>query len=391
MLALTEEHKQIHDTVKKFVETEINPHVDEWEDAEIFPAHEVFKKLGDLGMLGINKPEEYGGLGLDYSYQAAFTRALGYCNCGGIPMATSVQTDMATPALARFGSDELRQQYLAPSIAGDMVACIAVSETGAGSDVASIHTHARRSGDDFIINGGKMWITNGTQADWACLLCNTEDVKNVHQQKSLICLPLKEDGKRFPGVSVARKLKKMGMKSSDTAELSFDDVRVPQRYCIGDPGQGFTYQMKQFQEERLSGVLAAPTSLRRCIQDTIDYTRQRIAFGRPLLDNQIIHYKLAELMAEVEALDALIEKAIDNYVQGEDVTLWASMAKLKGARLGRQVVDECLQYWGGMGYMEEGLMARRMRDGRLWSIGGGADEVMLSIISKHMGILPSRQ
>ncbi len=286
----------------------------------------------------------------------------------------------------------MREQFLAPSIAGDKVACIAVSETGAGSDVASIQTHARRSGDDFIINGGKMWITNGTQADWACLLCNTEDVKNVHMQKSLICLPMKEEnGERFKGVSVARKLKKMGMKSSDTAELSFDDVRVPQRYCIGDPGQGFTYQMQQFQEERLAGVLAAPTTLRRCIQDTIDYTGQRIAFGRPLLDNQVIHFKLAELLTEVEALDALIWKAIEHYVQGEDVTLWASMAKLKGARLGRQAVDECLQYWGGMGYMEEGLMARRLRDGRLWSIGGGADEVMLGIISKYMGTLPSRR
>jgi len=392
MLELTEEHKQIRDTAKKFVESEINPYVDEWEDAEIFPAHEVFKKLGDLGMLGINKPEAYGGLGLDYSYQCAFHDALGYCNCGGVPMATKVQTDMATPALARFGSDELREQFLKPSIAGDYVACIAVSETGAGSDVASIHTHARKSGDDYIINGGKMWITSGTQADWACLLCNTEDVDNVHLQKSLICLPLKEEGgKRPKGVSVARKLKKMGMNSSDTAELSFDDVRVPQRYRIGDPGQGFVYQMKQFQEERLAGVMSEPTSLRRCIEDTIAYTSQRIAFGKPLIDNQIIHYKMAELMTEVEALDALLWKAVEHYVQGEDVTLWASMAKLKGARLGRQVVDECLQYWGGMGYMEEGLMARRMRDTRLGSIGGGADEVMMSIICKRMGILPSNR
>jgi len=391
-MQLTEQHEQIRSTIKKFAETEINPYVDEWEASEMYPAHEVMKKLGDLGMLGITKPEEYGGLGLDYSYQAVCNEAMGYVNCGGIPMSIGVQTDMATPALARFGSDDLRAEYLAPSIAGDLVGCIGVSETGAGSDVASIKTRAVRDGGDYVINGGKMWITNGAQADWICLLCNTEDDEvNVHRNKSLICVPMLEDGKRAKGVTVERKLKKMGMHASDTAELHFEDVRVPARNVIGEPGMGFTYQMMQFQEERMYSASSAITSLRRHIEETIAYTGQRMVFGKPVLDNQVVHFRMAELMTEVEALSALTWKAIDMHVRGEDCTLLASMAKLKAGRLNREVTDACLQYWGGMGFMDETPISRAYRDGRLASIGGGADEVMLGIISKYMGILPSRK
>ena len=221
-MEFTQEHEGIRRNVKKFIEAEINPHVDEWEPAGIFPAHELFKKMGDQGYLGINKPAEFGGLGLDYSYQLAFIEALGHIRCGGVPMAIGVQTDMATPALARFGSDALRKEFLEPSIKGDYVACVGVSETGAGSDVASIKTTARKDGGDYVIDGGKMWITNGTQADWICLLANTGDGP-VHKNKSLICVPMKTKG-----VNVARKLDKLGMRSSDTAQIFFEDVRVPQ-------------------------------------------------------------------------------------------------------------------------------------------------------------------
>lgn len=391
-MELTEQHEEIRRTVKKFVETEVNPHVEEWEEAEMYPAHEVMKKLGDLGMLGITKPEEYGGLGLDYSYQAVFNEAMGHAACGAVPMSIGVQTDMATPALARFGSDELREEFLRPSIAGELVACIGVSETGAGSDVASVKTRAVRDGGDYVINGGKMWITNGVQGDWICLLCNTEaDESNIHRNKSIICVPLKENGKRAKGVTVERKLKKMGMHSSDTAELHFEDVRVPARNVVGEPGMGFTYQMMQFQEERLYGATSAITGMRRTIRDTAEYTGQRIAFGQPILHNQVVHFRLAELMTEVEALHALTWKAIDMHVRGEDCTLLASMAKLKAGRLQREVNDSCLQFWGGMGYMDETRISRSFRDGRLGSIGGGADEIMLGIISKYMGILPPRQ
>ncbi|MBX3648409.1 MAG: acyl-CoA dehydrogenase family protein [Rhodocyclaceae bacterium] len=379
----TQEHLELQRSVKKFIDSEINPYVDDWEAAEIFPAHELFKKMGDAGFLGINKPQEYGGMGLDYSFALAFAEALGEVRCGGVPMAIGVQTDMATPALARFGSDALRREFLAPTIAGDYVCSIGVSEPGAGSDVASIKTFAKKDGGDYVITGTKMWITSGTQSDWICLLANTSEGA-PHKNKTLICVPMKTKG-----VSVAKKLKKHGMWSSDTAQLYFDEVRVPQRYRIGEEGMGFTYQMQQFQEERLFAA-AQWTVLDRILRETIAYTRERQAFGQSILDNQYVHFRLAEMRTEVEALRALVHDAAARLVAGEDVTLLASMAKLKAGRLGREVADGCLQFWGGMGYMWESNVSRALRDIRLSSIGGGADEVMLGIISKYMGTLPRK-
>jgi citronellyl-CoA dehydrogenase len=381
----TEEHEAIRRNVKQFIDAEINPHVDDWEGAGIFPAHDLFKRMGAQGYLGINKPVKYGGLGLDYSYQLAFIESLGHIRCGGVPMGIGVQTDMATPALARFGSEALARQFLEPSIRGEMVACVGISEVGAGSDVASITTAARKDGGDYVIDGGKMWITNGTQADWMCLLANTSDGP-VHSNKSLICVPM--DTK---GVTVARKLDKLGMRSSDTAQIFLEGVRVPQRNRIGEEGAGFTYQMLQFQEERLWSAASGLLVKERMIDETIDYTRERRAFGRPVLDNQVVHFRLAELKTEVEALRALVYRAGSLMLKGEDVTMLASMAKLKSARLAREVADTCLQYYGGMGYMSETPISRAYRDVRLWSIGAGTDEIMLSIIAKRMGILPERR
>jgi len=381
-MLFTPEHDAARRTLQAFIADEINPHVDEWEAAGIFPAHDVFKKLGNLGFLGLNKPVEFGGQGLDYSYAVMMAEELGAIRCGGVPMAIGVQTDMATPALARFGSDELRREFLAPSIAGDMVACIGVSEPGAGSDVASIKTTARSDGDDYVISGGKMWITNGTQADWICLLANTGD-RPVHRNKSLICVPMKTKG-----VEIARKLDKLGMRSSDTAQIFFDNVRVPKRNRVGEEGHGFTYQMIQFQEERLWGAAACLKAHEATIAETIDYTRNRKAFGQSILDNQSVHFRLAELQTEVELLRALVYRAAEALVAGEDVTRLATMAKLKAGRLGRQLTDGCLQYFGGMGFMNETPVSRAYRDSRLASIGGGADEVMLTVLCKLMGTLP---
>ena len=390
-MELTAEHEELRRSALKFVETEINPFANEWEENEIFPAGELFKKLGNQGFLGITKPEKYGGTGLDYTYGAVLNEAIAHSACGGVPMAIGVQTDMATPALARFGSEKLCNEFLRPSISGDYVACLGVSEPSAGSDVAAIKTNAIKEGSDYVINGSKMWITNGTQADWMCMLANTDpNAKNKHFNKSLICIPLKKDGKRVQGVTINRKLKKMGMNSSDTAEIFFDDVRVPQENLIGEEGQGFVYQMLQFQEERLFAALGGYTGCELAIQETIEYTRQRKTFGKPILDNQIVHYRLSELMTEVEALRALTWKAIEIHVNGGDCTKLASMSKLKATRLSRQVNDACLQYWGGMGYMDESPISRRFRDGRLGSIGGGSDEVMLGIISKYLDILPGK-
>jgi citronellyl-CoA dehydrogenase len=381
----SEDHLALKRTIDRFVDEEINPHVDEWEAAERFPAHELFAKLGKLGLLGLCKPEAYGGAGLDYSYSVLMAEAMGRVRCGGVPMAIGVQTDMATPALARFGSEKLCREFLAPAIAGEYVAAIGVSEPGAGSDVASIKTSARRVGDDYVINGGKLWITNGAQADWICLLANTSDGAQ-HGNKSLIIVPMKTKG-----VAVARTLKKIGMNSSDTAQIFFDDVKVPVANRIGDEGRGFTYQMLQFQEERLFGAASSLMGLDMAIEDTIAYTRERKIFGRPILDNQVVHFTLAELKAEVEALRALTYRATELYIAGGDVTELASMAKLKAGRLSRDVADKCLQYWGGMGFTWDNPVSRLYRDTRLLSIGGGADEVMLGIIAKKMGTLPRRE
>jgi len=381
-MLFTPEHEELRRSLQKFIAAEINPHVDAWEEAGIFPAHALFKKMGDLGFLGLNKPTAYGGQGLDYSFAMVMAEELGNIACGSVPMAIGVQTDMATPALARFGSDELRREFLAPSISGDYVACLGVSEVGAGSDVASIKTTARKDGDDYVINGGKMWTTNGIQADWMCLLANTSEGP-VHKNKSLICLPMKTKG-----VEIARKLDKMGMRSSDTAQIFFDNVRVPRRNLIGEEGKGFIYQMLQFQEERLWGATANLKSMERLIEQTIEYTRNRKAFGKSILDNQVVHFRLAELATEIELLRSMIYRACELYLAGTDVTRLASMAKLTSGRLRRTVSDSCLQYWGGMGFMNETPVSRAYRDGRLGSIGGGADEVMLSIICKLMGTLP---
>ena len=322
---------------------------------------------------------------LDYSFSVVAAEEWGRIHCGGIPMSIGVQTDMCTPALARFGSDELREEFLKPASAGDMVGCIGVSEVGAGSDVAGLKTTAQKDGDDYVINGSKMWITNSPSADFICLLANTSDGK-PHSNKSLIMVPM-----NTKGVSVSPHLDKLGMRSSETAQVFFDNVRVPQRYRIGGEGTGFMMQMLQFQEERLFGAANMLKGLERCVDTTIEYCKERKTFGQALIDNQVIHFRLAELQSEIEALRALTYQATELYVAGKDVTKLASMAKLKAGRLGREVSDACLQYWGGMGFMWDNPVSRAYRDVRLVSIGGGADEIMLGIICKLMGILPGKK
>ncbi len=386
-MQFTHDHEQIRGTLKRYIDEHINPHVDEWEEAGIFPAHQVFKGLGDLGLLGLTKPEAYGGAGLDYSYGMVMAETLGHINCGGVPMAIGVQTDMCTPALARFGSDELRKEFLMPAIAGDMVGCIGVSEPGAGSDVAGIKSVARKDGDDYVISGQKMWITNSIQADWMCMLVNTSDGP-AHKNKSLVMVPMRDgpNGKLTKGIEIAQKIRKIGMDSSDTGLIYLDDVRVPQRNLIGQEGAGFVYQMQQFQEERLWAAASSLVTLTECVRKTIEWAQQRKMFGATLIDQQWVQFKLAELQTEIEALRALTWRAGELYVGGQDVLQLASMAKLKAGRLTREVADTCLQFWGGMGFTWENRVSRLYRDGRLGSIGGGADEVMLGIIAKTMGM-----
>ena len=331
------DHLAMQETLRKIIQNDINPYTAEWEEAKIYPAHKIMKILGNAGLLGVSHPVECGGLGLDYSYTVAVSETLGEINVAAIPMSIGVQFEMATPALAKFGSDYVKEQFLAPSIKGDLVASLGVSEPHAGSDVAQIKTTARRDGDDYIINGQKMWITNGIQGDWICLLANTNDGP-IHSSKSLICVPLDT-----PGVTRFKKIDKIGMHSSDTAQLVFEDVRVPAKNLIGEEGSGFIYQMIQFQQERIFGkftafkqfwtlVLAIASSLRgmeTCIDATVEYTRQRQAFGKPILDNQYVHFRLAELQTEIELLRSLMYRVTAMYVHGEDATKLASMGKLK--------------------------------------------------------------
>jgi len=381
-MKFSEEHKSLSETVKNFAQNEIAPFIEDWEKNGPFPAHQLFKKMGDLDLLGITKSAEAGGMNLDYSFGMVFAEALGYAADLGVITAIGVQTDMATPALDRYGSSELKKEFLKPSISGDFVSAVAVSETSGGSDVAALKTNAIKDGDDYIINGEKMWITNATQADYFCTLVNTSN-KDPHNNKSLVIIP-----SNLKGVSIGDKIEKLGQLTSDTAPVYFDDVRIPQRYRIGPEGEGFKLQMQQFQEERIFMSVSCLVILDQCVSKTIEYCKERQAFGKPIIFNQSIHFRLAELQTEIEALRALIYRGCEELIDGNDVTYLASMAKLKSGRLIREVSDVCLQFWGGMGFTWENYVSKVYRDGRLNSIGGGTDEIMLKIICKKMGTLP---
>ncbi len=379
-MKLNEEHKALFDTVKNFAINEIKPFADEWENEERIPTHELFKKMGDLDLLGITKTEDIGGMALDYSYGMVFAEALGHSLDSSAVYSIGVQTDMATPALDRYGSRKLKEEFLRPAIKGEYVGAIAVSEHTGGSDVASIKSFAKKNGDDYIINGQKMWITNATQADFFCTLVNTSN-DLPHKNKSLIIIP-----SNTPGVKIGEKIAKLGLRSSDTAPVYFDGVRVPQEFRIGLEGEGFKMQMQQFQEERIFLSASSLVMLDDCVKQTISYCKDRNAFGKKVIENQAIQFNLAELQTEIESLRSLIYRACEEFIETGDMTYLASMAKLKSGRLLRQTADICLQYWGGMGFTWENPIAKIYRDGRLMSIGGGTDEIMLKIICKHLGI-----
>lgn len=374
----THEHDALRRTARRIVDEDINPHVDEWERDGQFPAHHVMKLLGDAGLIGISRPSDYGGLDLDYSYEVACAEEMGAIHAYGVSTAIGVQTNMCVPALARYGGDDLRAEWLAPTFAGDLVGCIGVSEVGSGSDVANVKSVARRHGGDYVINGQKMWISNGIQADWMCMLVNTGEENGPHRNKSLIVVPLNAKG------VTRHKLEKLGLHSSDTAQIFFDDVRVPAHHLIGEEGRGFIYQMEQFQEERLYVVARSLGILQDAIDTTVEYTSDRQAFGRAVLDNQFVAFRIAEMQTEVEALRAMLHIATEKYVAGEDITTLASMAKYKMGRLAEWIPGECLRFWGGQGFMHENRISRTYRDMKVAAIGGGSNEIMLQIIAKRM-------
>jgi len=375
----TKEHELVRRAVSDFVKKEINPNVDRWEEDGIAPLKDIFKKMGELGFLGIRYDSAYGGQGLDYWYDTVFLEELGHIKALGLSVAITVQTHMATPAIYEFGSEYLKETYLRPAIAGEMVGAIAVTEPGAGSDVAAIQTTAKQDGGDYVINGSKIYITNGTQADFLTLLARTSGEPGYHSF-SLFVVPTD-----LPGFTVGRKLDKLGIRISDTAELFFDNLRIPASNLIGQENEGFIYQMMQFQHERFSLLPFACTAARDIIDMTLDHIRQRVVFGKPLIARQVLRHRIADWLTEIECLQQLIYHIVRMKAAGLDATREISMGKLIASQVLMKVADGCLQMYGGLGFMNEMLISRYYRDARGLAIGGGADEVMREVIARMEG------
>lgn len=376
----TEEHDRFRAAARTTIERSIFPHVNEWEERGIFPAHELFPVLGEAGLLGIEYDPAYGGQGLDHVHTMIFGEELGRVPSMGVFTGIAVQTDMATPSLHQFGTPELKEEFLRPAIAGTQVCAIAVTEPGAGSDVASLRTRGRRDGDDWVINGSKIFITNGVQADWFCLLARTSDEEGARGMSQIV-VP-----SSTPGVSVSRSMKKLGNRASDTAELAFDDVRVPVSNTIGEAGRGFQQQMQQFQNERMIAAYMAVGGMVDALEKTRQYAAERRANGGSPADNQTTAFRISELAAEVDLLQTYTRAFAEAALRGEATQRQATITKLKAGRLQRQVADCCLQAHGNLGCLEDNWTSRYYRDARLLSIGGGTDEIMLRTLSRIDGL-----
>jgi citronellyl-CoA dehydrogenase len=379
-MRLTDDHRAFSDSVRRFVDTDVNPYVDGWEAAGRVPLHDLFGKAAALGLLGLEYDVAYGGEGADHSFQMVAAEQYGRIHASGVGLAIGVQAMMATPSLHEFGTAELKERYLAPAIAGTAVTSIAVTEPDTGSDVARRRTPAGRDGGDWVVTGRKVYITNGAQADWICLLARTSD-EGGHRGMSQIVVPTD-----VPGFSVARTFDKLGNRCSDTAELVLQDVRVPVANTIGEVGRGFQQQMRQFVTERMFAAYTAVGQCQYALDRTRRFVHDRTVFGRPLADRQYVAFRLTELQAEVELLRSHNLVTCEALTAGEDITRMATVAKLKAGRLLREVADWCLQFHGGMGYLEETWTARMLRDSRLVSIGAGADEVMLQVLARLDGL-----
>lgn len=383
-----EEHEQFRKTVRTFAQKELAPFVDEWEKSECFP-NEVFKRAGELGLFSAHYKEEHGGIGGDYWFSVAKGEELPHCRSAGVTMGLLVQSDMATPVIADLGSKEQIQEFLVPALKGEKIASLGVTEPNAGSDVAGIQTWARKDGDDYVINGAKTYITNGTRADFVTLLVKTAPEQGAHGC-SFFLVPT-----NTKGFSISGKLKKVGNHASDTAELAFDEMRVNKRYLLGEENMGFMYLMQNFQTERLIAATSACAALNLSIDDAIAYGRDRKAFGKPIIKREYWQHKFVDLLTKLEAGRALSYKAAesyneDKYVNGGMVSMdtvkLISMAKIFVGELSSEVIDQCMQFHGGAGYIEEYHVARAFRDQRLIRIGGGTTETMRYYIAKLLGL-----
>jgi len=383
-MIFTDEHEDLRESMRKWVLKELTPHAAEWE--ETYWPDSVLHRMAELGYLGLCFPEEYGGQGGDYYYSLVRAECLSYAGSGGLGMGLAVHTDMVLPPIELLGTEDLKQRYLAPGIRGEKIACLGITEPGAGSDVAGIRTTARRDGDEYVINGSKTFITNGARADFILLVAKT-DPDARHDGVTLFIVDLKdENGDYVPGFSVSRTLDKLGMHSSDTAELAFEDVRVPAENILGQEGKGFYHISWELQSERLVAAAGSVAGAERLFEKTLEYAKEREAFGRPIGKFQAIRHKFAEMATKIEAAKQLTYATAWRYANGEYPVREITQAKLYTSRVACEVADECIQIHGGYGYMKEYGIERAYRDVRLNRIGAGTDEIMLEVIGRSYGL-----
>ncbi len=377
-MRFSQEHNMFRQSVKEFIDQEIAPFVDEWEENSYFPARQLYKKLGDSGLLGLTYPEEYSGLGLDYWYKVILAEELGRIEAGGVAMSIIAQTDTCTPALAHYGSHKLKKEFLEPAVCGAMIGAIAITEPDAGSDISAISTFARDGGDSYIISGKKSYITNGGIADFVVTLCKTSKGEGARGM-SLIVVPTDS-----PGFTVSRTYKKLGNHCCNHAELTYKDVSVPKANVIGAEGIGYDIQMEQFQYERLILAILACAQGRRILKRAKSYLKERVVFGRRLIEHQSLAFSLVNMELEQDFLQQMTYHCAELFTGGMECTKETAMVKLKAGRLLRQVADACLQMYGGYGYMDDPTIARSFRDARSASIAGGTDEAMQRILTKFL-------
>ncbi|MGZ5355494.1 MAG: acyl-CoA dehydrogenase family protein [Solirubrobacterales bacterium] len=380
----SDEHEELRESMKAWVLKEVTPHRHAWEES-YWPSS-ILKRAGDLGYLGLCFPEEYGGQGGDYFYSLVRADALSYSGCGGVNMGFAVHTDMVTPPIHLLGTEELKQRYLPPSIAGDLIGCLGITEPGAGSDVAAIRTTAKRDGDEYVINGSKTFITNAKRANYIVLVTKT-DPDAGHDGITLFVVDIRDaDGNEVEGFSVSQELEKMGMHASDTGEISFQDVRVPTENILGQAGKGFYHISWELQGERLVGAIGCVSGAERVFERTLEYAKEREAFGRPIGKFQAVRHKFAEMSMKIEAAKQFVYSTAWRFANGEYPVREISQAKLYASRVICEVADECIQIHGGYGYMKEYEVERAYRDARVNRIGAGTDEIMLEVIGRSYGL-----
>src|SRR3954466_2557530 len=373
-----DEHEQLRESIRSFAVKELAPHADEWEEST-FP-DSVFPRMGELGFLGLDKPEQYGGQGGDYATAIVLAEEIVHARCGGLAMGIAVHTDMAMPPILAFGTEEQKQEWVVPAIKGEKILCLGITEPDAGSDVAGIKTRAVRDNGEYVINGSKTYITNGHRADVIVLVTKTDPAVG-YDGFTLFLVPMD-----LPGVIREKKLEKLGMHASDTALLAFQDVRVPEAAVLGQVGKGFYHIMWELQGERLIGAAGCVAGAQRCFEMTLQYAKERTAFGRQIGKFQVIRHKFAEMATKIESARQMVYTTAWRFQNGEYPVREISMAKLYASRIAVDVADECIQIHGGAGYMKEYGIERVWRDMRLNRIGAGTDEIMLDVIGRSYGL-----